>query len=38
VRNPSILVLERIAKALDVDVIELPDLAKAMESVGKHRS
>lgn len=29
VRNPSALVLERIAKALEVDVIELLDLEKA---------
>ena len=31
VRNPSALVLERIAEALEVDVIELLDPKKAME-------
>jgi transcriptional regulator with XRE-family HTH domain len=31
VRNPSVLVLERIAKALDGDVAELLDAAKAAE-------
>jgi len=31
VRNPSILVLERLAKALQVDVAELLDAAKAAE-------
>ncbi|MFN5779801.1 MAG: helix-turn-helix domain-containing protein, partial [Novosphingobium sp.] len=29
VRNPSVLVLERIAKALDVDVAELMDPKQA---------
>lgn len=31
VRNPSVLVLERIAKALGVDVAELLDAANAAE-------
>lgn len=31
VRNPSVLVLERIAKALDVDVADLLDAVKAAE-------
>lgn len=31
VRNPSILVLERIAKALAVDVVELLDESEAAE-------
>jgi transcriptional regulator with XRE-family HTH domain len=31
VRNPSVLVLERIAKALDGDVAELFDTKKAVE-------
>lgn len=31
VRNPSVLVLERIAKPLDVDVVELLDEEKAAE-------
>ena len=29
VRNPSALVLSRLAKSLDVDIVELLDLAKA---------
>jgi transcriptional regulator with XRE-family HTH domain len=31
VRNPSVLVLERVASALKVDVVELLDRAKADE-------
>lgn len=31
VRNPSVLVLARIAKALDVDVVELIDPVKAQQ-------
>jgi transcriptional regulator with XRE-family HTH domain len=36
VRNPSVLVLERIAKALDVDVAELMD-PKQAEQFSKSR-
>lgn len=38
VRNPSIDVLERIARALDADVVELVDLTKAKDFAGKRRS
>lgn len=37
VRNPSVLVLERIAKALHVDVIELFDPKRATEYSEKRR-
>jgi transcriptional regulator with XRE-family HTH domain len=37
VRNPSLLVLERIAKALHVDVIELFDQQRAVEYSEKYR-
>lgn len=36
VRNPSLLVLERIAKALQVDVIELFDQKSAKEYSMRH--
>jgi transcriptional regulator with XRE-family HTH domain len=38
VRNPSVLVLSRIADALDVDVIELFDAAKAQSFARLSRS
>ena len=38
VRNPSVLVLERIAKALKVDVAELLDRAKASEFSSQRRT
>ncbi|MXO73051.1 helix-turn-helix domain-containing protein [Alteraurantiacibacter buctensis] len=37
VRNPSILVLERIATALGVDVVELLDARKANEFAEQRR-
>lgn len=37
VRNPSVLVLDRIANALDVDVIELFDARQALEFSRNHR-
>ncbi len=37
VRNPSILVLERIANALGVDVVELLDAEKAVDYLHVHR-
>jgi transcriptional regulator with XRE-family HTH domain len=37
VRNPSILVLERIATALGVDVVELLDAGKASEFAERRR-
>lgn len=38
VRNPSILVLERIAEALQVDVAELVDQQKAVKFKSSYRS
>lgn len=37
VRNPSILVLERIAQALGVDVVELLDAATAQQFAERRR-
>lgn len=37
VRNPSVLVLDRIAKALHVDVIELFDSKQAAQYSERHR-
>lgn len=37
VRNPSILVLERIAQALGVDVVELLDAAAAQQFAERRR-
>ncbi|WP_425044682.1 helix-turn-helix domain-containing protein [Primorskyibacter sp. S87] len=37
VRNPSALVIERLAMALEVDVVELFDLGKAQEFARRKR-
>jgi len=37
VRNPSILALERVAKALSVDVVDLLDVRAAMEFAKSYR-